>query len=591
MKDCLGGLVVCWVVAIAGCATPQTSRPKPTPPTAVKHQASKIPTESSPADEPAGRIKLVIGEQDGKGDEKPPLNPPLPPVAAEKADDAPADEARRRLITERDNPPDALFLPEVIQSVHYSYPMIDAALQELPIAGGKVLAAWGAFDLKLKAASENRPQGFYETYRQSAGFVQPFFHGGEVFGGYRIGRGDFPPWYLERQTNDGGEFKAGVNVPLARNRRIDERRADLWRATYDQQIAQPDIRNQLIGFVRDASIIYWTWVAAGRQYEIGKAALELSEERNEAFERRVKEGDLDPPTLLDNERSIASRQAKLLELERKLDQSAVKLSLFFRNAEGQPLIPDRNQLPNFPDPTPVDPESLRPAIQIALGARPELEELTLLRDRTEVDAAEAANDLLPNIDAQLIGSQDVGHPTSKKRDKSRFELEVGVFVDVPLQRRKGFGKLQSARAKQAQITAKRRFTEDKIVSEVQAAFVALDAAYNRVGETRDAREGAEDLADIERRKFELGQSDLLAVFLREQIAIEAAIDEVNALFDYYLARADYAAALAYQWVDENAEPVPHDGPLCPPDFPAPAPTPNPVPAPGTIPAPAPATED
>lgn len=49
---------------------------------------------------------------------------------------------------------------------------------------------------------------------------------------------------------------------------------------------------------------------------------------------------------------------------------------------------------------------------------------------------------------------------------------------------------------------------------------------------------------IERRKFELGQSDLLSVNLREQQAAEAQTMQVNAFVDYFTAQADYKATLA-----------------------------------------------
>ena len=106
-----------------------------------------------------------------------------------------------------------LSLEQVIDSVYRSYPMLQSALLSRNIAAGQQTGAWGAFDTKLKGASENGPVGFYETYRQSVGVVKPTYWGGEVFGGYRIGRGDMQPWYQERVTDDGGEFKAGVQVP------------------------------------------------------------------------------------------------------------------------------------------------------------------------------------------------------------------------------------------------------------------------------------------------------------------------------------------------------------------------------------------
>lgn len=52
------------------------------------------------------------------------------------------------------------------------------------------------------------------------------------------------------------------------------------------------------------------------------------------------------------------------------------------------------------------------------------------------------------------------------------------------------------------------------------------------------------MADVERRAFEVGESNLLSVVLREQSAIEAAEAEVDALLEYFSARAAYDAALA-----------------------------------------------
>ncbi|QDV12451.1 hypothetical protein CA51_23340 [Rosistilla oblonga] len=75
----------------------------------------------------------------------------------------------------------------------------------------------------------------------------------------------------------------------------------------------------------------------------------------------------------------------------------------------------------------------------------------------------------------------------------------------------------------------------------------MDAAYNRLQQAEEATRLSDYIADVERRKFELGESDLLAVVLREQYAIEAAIYEIDAKLEYYIARADYDAAMAIDW--------------------------------------------
>ncbi|MCA9112390.1 MAG: TolC family protein, partial [Planctomycetaceae bacterium] len=439
---------------------------------------------------------------------------------------------------------EAVLLEHVIASVYQSYPLLESALYSRTIAAGEQLAASGAFDLKLKAASENGPTGFYQTYRQSVGLVQPIYHGGEAFAGYRIGRGDFQPWYLERQTNGSGEFKAGLAVPLARNRDIDSRRADLWRSNYGRQLVEPDIQAQLIGFVQEASYIYWTWVAAGENVRIADRVLQLAEDRTERISRQVEEGLLDPPELTDNLRLVAERRGKLADAERKFQQTAIKLSLYYRDLNGEPLVPSPKSLPAFPDPLLTAPESLNSDIQIALEQRPEIYVLNMMRRQLDVDYAESQNDLRPNIDAVVAGSQDIGEPTSSKNDKGQFELDASIFVDVPLQRRKAQGKMQAIQAKIAQLSAKRKLTEDKIVTDVQSAYAGLVSAYEQVQQAQEAVEYAEDLARRERLNFEQGASDLLKVTLREQYAAEAAAKVVDARLLYFQTQADYRAALA-----------------------------------------------
>jgi len=440
---------------------------------------------------------------------------------------------------------DDLPLSAVIESVYRAYPLLEAALRQRDVAAGEQLQAAGAFDLKLSAGSENQPLGFYETYRQNIKLLQPLYSGGEAFAAYRVGRGGtFEPWYLERQTNEGGEFKAGLSVPFSRDRVVDERRANVWKTTYGRQQVEFEIQAELIDFVQQAGYAYWDWVAAGERYRIASAILDLARERNDGIERQVELGDKDPPVLQDNRRLIVSREAKQIEAGRKLQESAVKLSIYYRDALGRPLIPAPEQLPEFPNPTGFSANQLDSDVLQAVERRPELRVLSLLQRQLEVDYAQAHNDFRPTIDGFVTGGQDVGEPTSKKMDKSQFELETGLVMEVSAQRRKARGKMGAVQAKLAQVNAKRRLTQDKIVAEVQRTYAALIAARDRVTRAREARQLADQMAAIERRRFELGDSDLLAVNLREQQSAEAADVLIDTLLEAFRAEVDYRAALA-----------------------------------------------
>lgn len=435
-------------------------------------------------------------------------------------------------------------LESVVTSVYRSYPLLQSALMTRQIAIGQQTGASGAFDTKLKGSSENGPLGFYETYRQSLGLVKPTYWGGEVFGGYRVGRGDYQPWYQERQTNDGGEFKAGIQVPLARNREIDDRRAELWKAGLERQLAEPDIQAQLIDYVQAGSYAYWDWVAAGEYDRIANRILKLAEERTARIESQVREGFADPPELTDNLRLVSIRQAKAADTRRKLEQTAAKLSVYLRDFEGQPVIPDASGLPGFPALPGADEFQLDADIEQALLQRPELKMLDLLRRQVQVDYSNARNLMQPELNAVLLGSQDVGGATSSKRDKSELEAEASLYLDVPVERRKARGKMTETQAKLAQLAAKRRLTADKIAVDVRVASAALSSAREQVAETAEALKLAEELAERERQNQEAGASDLLKVTLREQYAVESAEKNIDALKLYFESVADYRAALA-----------------------------------------------
>jgi len=473
------------------------------------------------------------------------VTPLPPPIAGEELLPVPIDAPPPGIIPEAISvPKSTLALDEVVNSVRANFPLIRVVVDERQIRSGQELSAWGAFDHKLKGASETEPLGYYENYRHGIAVERDTMWGGKTVAGYRIGRGIFEPWYLERQTNEGGEFKAGMLVPLARNRWIDPNRAALWQAQVARNQVEPEIQAEIVQFVRDGSIVYWNWVAEGQVRDVAKSLLEIAQSRNKAIARQVETGDRPQIELIDNERMIVSREARLIDAEQKLDQMAIKLSLFFRGSDGMPLVADDNRLPSrFPQIGNRLQRSEQEDIEFALTNRPDAAVLNFTREIFEIERRQAENLIQPEIYAGLLGSQDVGAPTSPTRDKSPFELEASLTVEVPVERRKAFGELRKAQGKISQLNSKQRYLYDKIAAEVRSARVALEATRLRVEKTTESLQLAVKMEETERRSFELGNSTLLDVNLREQQAADAAIELVAAQVNYYQAEADYVAAL------------------------------------------------
>lgn len=550
-------LIVIIAFGLAGCAGSRQSLTQSAP--EPKNTPARISLDDSSVVEPEKTLLLATGDQESQEESKNtrvPDNLEAEPVIEQVSSDSVT--AETFAIPEIPPLPDKNFTPsaegidleDVINSVYQSYPLLEAALYSREVASGERLETLGEFDRKLKAGTENGPMGYYKTYRQHIGVIQPLYQGGEVFAGYRVGRGSFQPWYLERQTNEGGEFKAGFSVPLSRNRDIDARRAALWRSTFGVQAVEPDIQAQLISFVQEGTYAYWDWVAAGAKLVIADRILKLAEDRTDRIRSQVENGFLDPPELTDNLRLVAERSGRRAFAERKLQQTAVKLSLYFRDANGAPVIPGPELLPPFPELESVDAERVAFDAQLALEQRPEIYAINLLQRQLDIDHSEAQNDCLPSVDLVMAASQDVGYRTSPKNDKGPFELDALLLMEVPLERRKARGKIQKVSGKISQLSAKRKLTEEKIVAEVEFAYAGLIGAYKQAQQAEQAVGYAEDLARRERRNFEEGLSDLLKVTLREQYAVESAEKAVDAKLLYFREKANYRAALAEDQVPE-----------------------------------------
>ncbi len=469
-------------------------------------------------------------------------NPPSTPLLLNPAEMAVGTNSEPELLPAPTGP---VTLEDVIAAVYASYPSLDAAAREQQITAGKQLSASGEFDQMLFGDVMTEPLGFYENYRYKLGLKQYQWNGTQTFAEYRLGRGSFEPWYLERQTNAGGEFKAGVAIPFVRDRDIDKRRAAVFLAQLENAAAEPIFQLQVVEAVRAASLTYWSWVAAGQRVKIAKQNLELAVSRQSGIEQRVARGELPEIDIVDNERLIVSRRAKLIEAERKFGQATIKLSLYIRDPGGTPLLVPQDQTPEgFPEV--VLPNDIPEEDQIAsaLGLRPELRLLNLEQERQRVEVEQASNLTLPSLTGVFTASQDVGAPTSYKRDKSQAELEAGALLDVPLQRREALGKMQTARGKLAQIAAKRRLMEQTIVAEVQNYRTALTASFAAVQQAQRGAKLAQEMAEAERRRLARGDSDILTVNLREIAAFDADLLAIDATTEYFIAKAQLDAAMA-----------------------------------------------
>lgn len=436
-----------------------------------------------------------------------------------------------------------LSIEEVIAATLEHHPSLKGEMQERLAADADLLSARGAFDPSIKGEGLSYGTGGYTGNYGGAYVEQPLeFYGSKIVGGYRIGDGTFPIYDNYYETNSQGEAQFGVEVPLLRDGPIDRRRANIKRSEAGQTIADSMIELRRIELARAAAMTYWDWAAARNQVRVYKRLLDVAKERDRQIAERVKKGDLPEFDRTDNQRAVLQREAQFLSAERSVKNSEFNLGLFFRDADSRPVdvssmrSPDRIPVPLFDSFA-----SLDSSFEAALSARPEFKAIDGQRKQNELELTLARNQILPRLDLRVYSAKDFGTGDDKREEA---ELKGGLRVEIPLRTRTQEGRLDFFEARQRKLEFTETFLKERIRADVQDALNAVEVARKRVEVTVQEVVAAQDLAKGELQRFNLGDSNLIFVNLREQNAADAQVREIQALQDYQKACVAFEAAIA-----------------------------------------------
>ncbi len=434
-----------------------------------------------------------------------------------------------------------LTLGEVLASSRAHVPQVLEAIAKVRAAEGRRLAADGAFDVVFSGSTEARLGGYYDgnvlggTVKRP---LQPF--GGEVYAGYRLSDGRFPIYEDERYTNELGELKVGIMFALLRDRLIDDRRFALSQADADIDLARNEQLVVAIGVQRRAMDAYGAWVTIGLRLAILRDLLALADGRQDGIRRQVARGQKPRILLAENDQIILRRQTLVVEAEQALAVAATRLSLFLRDETGKPLVSSSAHLPPSLPPLSV------PTIDVVTVAasRPDLRVIDIRMRQARERLALTLNSALPRLDLVLETSRDFGDIGAGGPTRSGTEPKIGLRFSVPLQQRAAKGQRAANEAEIDAQAQRRRQLEEQIAVELETIQTDL-AATRRLVELAVAEQArAAEVARAERRRFELGASDLFLVQVREEAEAATRIRAIEATWRQTQARAELAAATA-----------------------------------------------
>lgn len=410
------------------------------------------------------------------------------------------------------------------------HPSVAAAGARLDSAEARIESARGGFDLGLSAKGGADPVGKYLEGFGVIGVEQATtLWGLRVSGGWRQGV-DWPLYKGDDVTAEGGEFFLEAVLPLWRDRDIDSRRYKLAAAALKRDGEAIKFRLKLIDASAKALMTYWKVLQRAWELDVARRLENLAVVRQTQLDGRVASGALPTIARVDNDRLLLARRARVAKARASLAKAEAELAAHRLAPAADVALPAAGPLP-LPSLDLPRAEKREQLLEEALDARPDLALIGQIRQSLALDLRMAENALGPKLDLRLFASQDVGRkrPIGLGIDAA-VETEVGLGLEfaLPVQQRAARGEMAALSAELAALELDETFLRNQIEATLLGMFAELEALLETVELERGAYLAAVRLEEAERRAFELGQSTLVVVNIREEATAEAALKLVAA---------------------------------------------------------------
>lgn len=226
-------------------------------------------------------------------------------------------------------------------------------------------------------------------------------------------------------------------------------------------------------------------------------------------------------------------QAQLLQLDAQNNAEATMAALDevlgLDHAVQYSLVDNTKHNP----PPPPDEQTL---LDLAVKQRPDLQSLDLTRQSQEKFSRAQRDQMLPTLSA--IGTVGASPIRSDQYYVSSWDGAIAANLNIPIFN----GFLYSAQAKEAQLRAQAtgqqtRLLKNRIVRDVQTAWLDANNAFTRLGVTAELLNQANESLGLAQTRYKLGLSSIVELSQAQLQQTEAEISNTNAQYQYRLTLA------------------------------------------------------
>lgn len=360
-----------------------------------------------------------------------------------------------------------------------------------------------------------------------------------------------------------------LTQPLLAGRRTDAQRNALRTQELLGQIADIELRAQVIHLSAQVRQSYWNLRAAIEQIEIQRRSLAQAEQLLENNRIQVQQGLMVELDLAYAEAQVAAAQQALLNAEIQWRNRELAFKRLLVGGIKDPLMAktvDPVDQPQFEDPD-VD---IAAAIEQALQERPELRQLRrqqriaagnlqVRREDTRPNLNLAASYTLSGVGGDLFSRAELGGAPQLVEpggyldglgsiagfDTPTFNLSLNF--SYPLGTSTADAALAQARLQVRQSELELESRRMRIEMEVTEAGLAVSNHFLQLEAARRSREAAERAAAAEMMRLEVGAATNYQVVTAQNILTSARLSELRALLGYIDARAEFRRVQGIGW--------------------------------------------
>jgi hypothetical protein len=442
-------------------------------------------------------------------------------------------------------------------SINRYHPKLLENLLQIVESEGKVQENKGEFDTKLSLKNSSRTSGYYTGDYNEAIVTQPIGAlNSQIYTGYKKGTDTLPIYEQQYLTGQGGRHLIGGEVNLFRNSEIYKNSVTVLNSKMDLEKSKILYDLVRIDVLQNAMSKYWDWLAKGKKLESYKSLLRLAEKRQQALETQISHGDLPKFYAIENKQYILQRQNQVQDAQNQFAISSYELSLYFRNANGEIILINENNLPNNM-PNVFQTIMFEKNFEYAKKVNPSLKLFQIAKKQLENELKIAKAQQLPKASISGALYKDTG---SRPESKQKSVVKVGVNFEMPLQRRKGKGEEIQIESKKKQITQKEILLENTIFINLQSINNTIDSYTTMWHNAEEEFKIASKLVEFEKESVKHGNSNFFTLNLREQSQFHAQVKSIEFHAQLNKAYIDYFTILMaidelFKKNDEGASPV------------------------------------